>query len=160
MYKIPNVYIALSLFACVLTGAYVSIRVYSEYIPKQQAHATISVRRLLAGERITDQKKYLHSPLTTLLVQMLSTMPEYAKRALELMNIFLIVALMTQYLSHIALFGSVNHIFYRVVIALFINNVFLLKKLGYNSIIQNLVIFLVINFALYVSLFSYFNGDI
>ena len=67
---------------------------------------------------------------------------------------------MYHYLGHVALFGSINHIFYWVVIALFINNVFLLKRLGYNSIIQNLVIFLVINFALYVSLFSYFNGDV
>jgi hypothetical protein len=87
-------------------------------------------------------------------------MPSYATRALELMNIFLIFALMYHYLGHIALFGNINHIFYRVVIALFVHNVFLLKKLGYNSIIQNLVIFLVINFALYVSLFSYFNGDV
>jgi hypothetical protein len=160
LYKIPNTYIALSLFGAVLTGAYTAVRVYSQYVPAQQAHANISVRRILAGERITDQKKYLHSPLTKILVQTLTQFPDYAKRALELMNIFLIFALMYHYLGHIALFGSVNHIFYRVVIALFINNVFLLKKLGYNSIIQNLVIFLVINFALYVSLYSYFNGDV
>ena len=160
LYKIPNTYIALSLFGAALTWAYTWIRIYSQYVPAQQAHASISVRRILAGERITDQKKYLHTPLTKILVQTLTHFPDYAKRALELMNIFLIFALMYHYLGHVALFGSINHIFYWVVIALFINNVFLLKRLGYNSIIQNLVIFLVINFALYVSLFSYFNGDV
>lgn len=36
----------------------------------------------------------------------------------------------------------------------------MLKRIGYNSIIQNLVVFLVINFAIYISLFSYLNGSI
>ena len=54
----------------------------------------------------------------------------------------------------------VNHLLYRAVIATFITNVLLLKKVGYNSVVQNLVVFLVINFAIYVSLFSYFNGDV
>lgn len=160
LHQLPNTYIALALFWALLTGAYTWIRIYSQYVPAQQARATVSVRRILAGERITDQKKYLHSPFTKVLVHMLTQFPDYAKRMLELMNIFLIFALMYHYLGHIALFGSINHVFYRVVIALFINNVFLLKKLGYNSIIQNLIIFLVINFALYVSLYSYFNGDV
>ncbi len=160
LYRIPNTYIALSLFGTLLTWAYLGIRFYNDVLPKQQAQAHVSVRRILAGERITKQKPYLHSPITKLLFTLLSQMPSYATRALELMNIFLIFALMYHYLGHIALFGNINHIFYRVVIALFVHNVFLLKKLGYNSIIQNLVIFLVINFALYVSLFSYFNGDV
>jgi len=34
-----------------------------------------------------------------------------------------------------------------------------LKKINYNSIFQNLAVFLVINFAIYLSLFSYFDGN-
>ena len=87
-------------------------------------------------------------------------MPLFAQRALELMNIFLVFALMHQYLGNVGAFTGINHLLYWIIIVLFINNVLLLKRLNYNSIIQNLVIFLVINFALYVSLFSYFNGDV
>lgn len=87
-------------------------------------------------------------------------MPIFAQRTLELMNIFLVCALMYHYLGNTIGFVGINHLFYWIVIVLFINNVLLLKRLNYNSIIQNLVIFLVINFALYVSLFSYFDGNI
>jgi len=90
----------------------------------------------------------------------ISTMPGRAKQVLELLNILLIFVLMGYYAGHIGDFTPINHIFYRAVITTFIANVILLKKVGYNSSIQNLVIFLVINFALYASLFSYFNGNV
>ena len=76
------------------------------------------------------------------------------------MNIAVIIALIYYYIAHIAGFASINHLFYRAIIIIFVTNVLLLKKIWYNSIIQNLAVFLVVNFAIYVSLFSYFNGDV
>lgn len=76
------------------------------------------------------------------------------------MNIAIICALIIHYIMTINQFLSINHIFYWLIIAIFVNNVIWLKKIDYNSIIQNLVVFLVINFAIYISLFSYFNGDV
>ena len=79
---------------------------------------------------------------------------------MELFNVILILILIVYYITHMGSFMAVNHLLYRAVIATFIANVFLLKKVGYNSVVQNLVVFLVINFAIYVSLFSYFSGDV
>jgi len=76
------------------------------------------------------------------------------------MNIVIIVALIYYYVANIAGFANINHIFYWMIIIVFVVNVLLLKRMGYNSIIQNLVVFLVINFAIYISLFSYLNGDV
>lgn len=87
-------------------------------------------------------------------------MPNVTKKILEMFNILLIVILIVYYITHIGAFADIGHLFYRVTIVAFVGNVLLLKKIGYNSLIQNLVVFLVINFAIYVSLFSYFKGDI
>ena len=86
-------------------------------------------------------------------------MPGWGKQILELFNITLIVILIVWYVTHIGGFAAINHLLYRIVIVTGISNVLLLKKVWYNSILQNLVVFFVINFAIYVSLFSYFNGD-
>ena len=87
-------------------------------------------------------------------------MPSWTKQLLEIFNVILIAVLIIYYITHVGNFAVVNHLLYRAVIATFITNVLLLKKVGYNSVVQNLVVFLVINFAIYVSLFSYFNGDV
>jgi hypothetical protein len=84
-------------------------------------------------------------------------MPKFTKQILEFVNVLLIIALIVYYVLNIASFADINHVFYRLIIAIFVSNVLLLKRIGYNSLIQNLAMFLVINFAIYVSLFSYFN---
>jgi len=63
------------------------------------------------------------------------------------------------YLLHRQGFTTLNQFLYRIIIAFFIGNVLILKKINYNSIFQNLAVFLVINFAIYLSLFSYFDGN-
>jgi hypothetical protein len=81
------------------------------------------------------------------------------KSVLEFFNIGLLAILIFYYVVHISTFGWVDQIFYWLIIALFVGNVLMLKKAWFTSIIQNLFVFLVIYFALYVSLFSYFNGN-
>ena len=60
----------------------------------------------------------------------------------------------------ISLQWSVEQIFYWIIMIWFIANVYALKKIDYTSIFQRLITFLVVNFAIYISLFSIFKWDI
>ncbi len=159
--QIQNVYIALSINSLILSGLfYIIAKVFKLTPQSDETKKNISVRRILAGERITAVKKQFRSARVERLYAFLITMPNSIKKILEMFNIVLIVILVIYYITHISAFADVGHFFYRVTIVAFVRNVLLLKKIGYNSIIQNLVVFFVINFAIYVSLFSYFNGDV
>jgi len=159
--QIKNVYLGLTINSLILTGLFTLVYKIFQFTPKSdEAKKNISVRRILAGERITAPKKYFTSKTTEALYNFLTTMPWRTKQVLELFNVILIAILIIYYITHMGDFAAVNHLLYRAVIATFIANVLLLKKVWYNSIVQNLVVFLVVNFAIYVSLFSYFNGDI
>jgi hypothetical protein len=159
--QVKNFYIALTLNSILLTGVYYWILNILKHKPlTEEKKENISVRRILAGERITKGKKHFSSELQKTIYGFMANMPSRAKKLLELMNIILIIALIYYYVANIAGFANINHIFYRLIIIIFVTNVLLLKRIGYNSIIQNLIVFLVINFAIYISLFSYLNGDI
>jgi len=159
--QVKNIYVALTINSVVLTWLYYLIYKVSQYTPQtDEKKKNISVRRILAGERITAPQKYFTSKTMEVIYNFLIAMPSWTKQVLEFFNIILIVVLIIYYITHVGNFATVNHLLYRAVIGTFISNVFLLKKVWYNSVIQNLFVFLVINFAIYISLFSYFNGDI
>lgn len=159
--QVKNFYLALSLNSVLLTGVYFWIFTILKHKPlTDEKKENISVRRILAGERITKVKKHFKSEFQKIIYGFIATMPSRAKKLLELMNIVIIIALIYYYIANIAGFANINHIFYRFIIIVFVANVLLLKRIWYNSIIQNLVVFLVINFAIYISLFSYLNGDV
>ena len=159
--QIKNIYLALTINSLILTGLYYLVYKVFQFRPQSvEKKKDVSVRRILAGERITAPKKYFTSKTAEVLYGFMTAMPGWTKQLLELFNIILIIVLIVYYITHVGNFAAVNHLLYRAVIATFIANVFFLKKVGYNSIIQNLVVFLVINFAIYVSLFSYFSGDV
>lgn len=159
--QIKNIYLALSINSLLLTWLFYLIsKIFALTPPSEEKKKEISVRRILAGERITAVKKQFTSPFMQRIHEFISQIPGATKRILELFNIALIVILIITYITNISSFLGVSHLFYRVVIVAFVANVLLLKRVGYNSIIQNLVVFLVINFAIYVSLFSYFNGNV
>ncbi len=166
--QIKNTYLALTIDSLILTGIYYLIYQVFQFKPQSaEKKKDVSLRRVLAGERMTADKKYYANTKTMeLLHGYFVAMPAWTKQLLELFNVILIAVLIIYYITHSgtflrqAGFAAVNHLLYWAVIATFIVNVVLLKKVWYNSIVQNLVVFLVINFAIYVSLFSYFNGDI
>lgn len=162
MDQIKNVYLGLTIDSLILTGIYYLIYKVFQFKPQSaEKKKDVSLRRVLAGERMTADKKYYANTKTLeILHGFFVAMPSWTKQLLELFNVVLIAVLIIYYITHVGDFAAVNHLLYRAVIATFIVNVFLLKKVWYNSIVQNLVVFLVINFAIYVSLFSYFNGDI
>ncbi len=159
--QVQNFYLALTLNSVLLMGVYYRILNILKHKPiSDEKKWNISVRRILAGERITEVKKHFSNEFQQIIYRFIIEMPSRAKKLLELMNIVIIVALIYYYVANIAGFANINHIFYWMIIIVFVVNVLLLKRMGYNSIIQNLVVFLVINFAIYISLFSYLNGDV
>ncbi|MCX6823554.1 MAG: hypothetical protein NT085_00295 [candidate division SR1 bacterium] len=159
--QIKNIYLALTINSLLLTGLYYLVYKVFQFRPvSDEKKKNVSVRRILAGERINAPKKVFTSKTIEVLYSFMTAMPGWTKQVLELFNIILILILILTYIMHMGDFALVNHLLYRAVIATFVVNVYFLKKVGYNSILQNLVVFLVINFAIYVSLFSYFNGDV
>ena len=159
--QIKNIYLALTINGVLLTTVFYFISKIFKLTPQSdETKKNISVRRILAGERITEVKKHFRSAWVGHVYHFIENMPKATKQILEVFNIILIATLIIYYITHVWDFASVNHVLYRAVIATFVTNVLLLKKVWYNSIIQNLVVFLVINFAIYVSLFSYFQGDV
>lgn len=120
----------------------------------------ISLRRILAWEKILSHNKIKtpQSPLLLLLARFVHEMPKFAKYMLEFINIILVALLIVVYISWIGEPVSQTHqILFWLTIVLFTWNVILLKKLWFTSFIQKLVVFTVINFAIYVSLFTFFD---
>lgn len=127
--QIKNVYLALSVNSLILTGLYYLIaKVFALTPPSDEKKKEISVRRILAGERITAVKKQFTSPLMQRIHQFVAQMPDATKRILELFNIILVCILIVRYSTHIASFADASHLFYRITIIAFVTNVFLLKK--------------------------------
>jgi hypothetical protein len=88
-------------------------------------------------------------------------MPMLAKYALEWINILLIGIMIIIYINNIwKAVPAMHEWLYRIIIASFVWNVVLLKRINYSSIIQRLIVFAVINFAIYVSLFSLCDGNL
>jgi len=164
---VSNIYIALAMSTVFLTAIFSRIFKILQHrpIPKDFSpallgkKANISIRRILAGERITQPKKYFNSATAGQIYEFTSNMPALSKQALEFINIILMATVIINYLLHRQGFTTLNQFLYRIIIAFFIGNVLILKKINYNSIFQNLAVFLVINFAIYLSLFSYFDGN-
>lgn len=89
----------------------------------------ISVRKILAGERITKVRRQFASEFQKKLYYFIEHMPNLAKKTLELMNILIIVALIYYYIANISGFVDINHVFYWLIIIIFVTNVLLLKKI-------------------------------
>ena len=127
--QIKNMYLALAINSLILTGMYYLVYKVFQFTPTSaDKKKDISVRRVLAGERMTAPKKYFTSKTVEALYNFLTTMPGWTKQILELFNVILIVILIVYYVTHLGSFAAVNHLLYRVAIATFIVNVLLLKK--------------------------------
>lgn len=148
--------VALALDSILLTGIYSA---FWRFIQKKPpVRERISVRRILAGERVTSHVFFSHKMLHWI-YEFIDTMPVLYKNILESLNVFLVISLIVYFLGHRGNLGDLNQFLYWVVISFFVGNVLLLKKIQYTSIVQNLFLFLVFHFAIYVSFFSYFEGN-
>lgn len=158
---ISNIYVLLLCFVLFLSIVYLSITfVLTNKPPTDTQAKEVSVRRILAWERVLkfDSKDY---QISRYLYHLLVDMPNLMKYFLEALNIFAILLLIYLYFQNaLTLKWNIDQIFYWLVMWGFITNVFLLKKIWFTSIVQRLITFIVINFAIYISLFSFFAWDL
>lgn len=160
--QIQDFYLALFISSLLLSWVYIAIhKIISSRPPSIEQKKTISVRRILEWERINKKQKPFKKQFHREIYEYLINMPKIAKYALEALNILLIVLLVIVYIRNIGIaFGWRHEWLYRIMMASFVINVMLLKRIWYTSIIQRLIVFAVINFAIYVSLFSLCDGNI
>lgn len=154
---IPSLPAALSLISILLMWLYLGLWWFVQRKPVHQWR--ISVRRILAGERITSQT-FFSSEFMTKMYSFVVDMPQIFRYVLEALNVLVVLVLFGSFVVQWSHIGWISHLFYWIVISFFVGNVLLLKKMDYTSFLQNLFLFLVIHFAVYVSLFSYFESHI
>lgn len=132
------------------------------HIPSSHEIKKVSVRRILAGERITKNKQIPHqSKLLAQLYHFVSEMPLWTRYGIEAVNCALVIVTIGLYLSNIANTASQRHqIVYRSIIGLFVATALILKRIGFTSIMQKVTLFAVINYAIYLTLYTIFDGAI
>lgn len=154
---IPSLPAALSLISVFLMALYLW---FWWFVQRKPIHRwRISVRRILAGERIISQTFFSNTFLTTMSTFVLE-MPSLYRYLLEIVNVIVVITLFIVFTLNWSHISGLQHFFYWVVISFFVGNVLLLKKMDYTSFFQNLFLFLVVHFAVYISLFSYFDSHI
>lgn len=156
-----NIYVFLITIAICLWLLYFLIDYILKHKPPTQTQVKeISVRRILAWERVL-QEISQHNELSKTIYNFVEGTPRFVKYILEFANTLIIVVLIYLYFKNaLSLKWSIEQLFYWIIMILFIVNVYLLKKINYTSIIQRLFTYLVINFAIYISLFAAFEGDV
>ena len=158
---ISNIYVFLITVAICLWLLYFLIDYVLKHKPPTQTQVKeISVRRILAGERVL-QEIPQHNKLTETIYEFVKDTPRFVKYVLEFANTLIIVVLIYLYFKNaLSLKWSIEQIFYWIIMVLFIMNVILLKKIDYTSTTQRLFTYLVVNFAIYISLFAAFEWDV
>lgn len=159
---IPNLYVFLIVLVVLLQLGYSSIHyILVHKPPTQYEQNEISVRRILAWERILKKDVEWKIKISQNVYDFVDNMPQIVKYCLEWINTFIILLLIYLYFKNtLSIKWSVEQLFYWVIMLWFIANVYTLKKIDYTSIFQRLITFLVINFAIYISLFSAFKWDV
>ena len=163
IYKIiPNLYVFLIIIVILLQVLYSTIYyILWHKPPTLDEEKEISVRRILAWERILKKQNDWKIKISQKIYDFVYEMPQIVKYCMEWANTLIILLLIYLYFKNtLSLKWSVEQIFYWVIMLWFIVNVYSLKKIDYTSAVQRLITFLVINFAIYISLFSAFKWDI
>ena len=132
------------------------------HIPSTHEIKKVSVRRILAGEKITKNKQIPHkSKMLAKLYHFVVNMPLWTKYGIEAINCALVIITIALYLSNIANTASQRHqIVYRSIIVLFVATALMLKRIGFTSIMQKVTLFAVINYAIYLTLYTIFGAAI
>lgn len=130
------------------------------HIPSSHEIKKVSVRRILAGERITKNKQIpQQSKFLEQLYYFVAGMPLWTRYGIEAINCALVVITIILYLSNIANTASQRHqVVYRSIIGLFVGTALILKRIGFTSIMQKVTLFAVINYAIYLTLYTIFDG--
>lgn len=146
----------------VLVIALAMYRILQYRIPTTNQTKTVSLRRILAWEKII-QNRHIpqHNRILALLHNFVADMPLWTKYVIEWANCWLVVTTIILYLSSISIATTQRHqIVYWVVIGLFISTALVLKRIGFVSIMQKVTLFAVINYAIYLTLYTVFGGSL
>ena len=155
--SVPNFVGALVLAWWALFALYSGLWWFYQQRPVEKKQ--LSVRRILAWERITT-KRVFSSLFLAETSMFLHHMPKVFVSCLEFLNIWLVVALLWFFAWHRSQVSDITQLLYWWVIALFVANTIILKKITTTNVLQNLFLFLIVHFAVYVSFFSYFGSAI
>lgn len=118
----------------------------------------LSLRRLLAGEKmLTPTKVDPFWKLKTFFLE-LSETPKYLAYGLEYLNVILLIWLLASYLVPLFQGQLVGQLRYWTGIFLFLFNTFFLKKNQIFTLVSRFATVLIINFSLYISLMLATNG--
>ncbi len=162
-YYVQDIYTALLIDSIlVLLLSFVLYRILHYHIPTTEEIKTVSVRRILAWERIT---KNNHIPknnkLISLLYHFVRNMPLWTRYSIEWINCGLVVITIILYLSGITTSASQRHqLVYWLIIWLFITTALFLKRIWFTSVMQKVTLFAVINYAIYLTLYTVFDTAI
>lgn len=127
-----------------------------KYLPdeKYSREEKISLRRVLAGERILKrQEKAAFASLFNFL-RSLKILPHFLQKALEWINVGLLIGVLSSYLWDWFHQAYVSAFAYWTGIVLFLINAFLLKKNQAFSLVSRFATALVINFSPYILLLN------
>jgi hypothetical protein len=160
-HRIENIYIFLIISVVWLGIIYIYLyKILSNKPPTDNQVKEISVRRILAWERVLKSVSH-NSDWSKKIYSFVYNFPKFVKYFLEWTNTLIIIVLIYLYFQNaLTLQWNIEQIFYWLVMIWFIVNVFLLKRINYTSIFQRLLTFMVINFAIYISLFSALKWNI
>lgn len=125
---------------------------YSKSSPQKNLEASrkVSLRRVLAGERILGKKNRLTLMHSGILF--FKELPMKLWNFLEYLNVVLLLGVLVAYLFPVFQGQVLQQWWYRLGIAFFLANAFLLKKNQIFSLLSRFAVVVIINFSLYVSL--------
>lgn len=143
-------------FAMLVYGAALGILTYARLHTHLAPTRTkeISLRRVLAGEKILQKTKVDPFNFLKNFFNSLKELPLFLHYLLEYVNVGLLISVLISYLY--ALFGEqpLHQIWYRCGVIFFLLNAFLLKKNQIFTLISRFAVALVVNFSLYISLIN------
>jgi hypothetical protein len=158
---IPNTLVFLITLCVCLALLYGCINYILAHKPPTQTQVQeISVRRILEWERVLkDIPQY--NEVSKKIFDFVNEAPQFVKYTLEFTNTLIVLVLIYLYFKNaLSLQWTREQLYYWLILVWFLFNVYLLKRINYTSMMQRLLTFLVINFAIYVSLFAAFPWDI
>lgn len=146
-----------------LTLIATALRKIGEYKPiTTKVKKEISVRQILAGKKISNNT-YIPEENQRLAVisHYIQEMPSRTRMTLQAANIIIIFSGILMYVNHVTQDTThVQHWIFRGIIICFIATNIILKYMSIQSIVQKIALYLVVNFAIYVTLFILFGQDI
>lgn len=133
---------------------------FSLSLPEDSSpRSEVSLRRILAGERILDNKSDQKKTSAFLsLAKFLKLIPSEIKCLLEYLNVVLLIAVLIAYLVPFFQGTVVPQLWYWTGIAIFLFNAFLLKRHQIFTVVSRFAVVVIINFSLYISFLAFWEG--